>query len=127
MEQNSWKNSLDVPNLKGDSVLYNSVDNLSVYSYADNEVFLDIVHYIEQFIYVYNRVFQDKKYKWIGIGQKILIQIENAMRRLERNVSVKYNSGQRQKVLTDFRERAELVLDIIKGYVVNIIREIKSC
>ncbi len=122
-----WQEKYDVKFLKNDRVLYNALDSLSVYGHADEEIFLDVVHFVEQFCILYDRAQRPpKKYTLIDGSTKIQMKLFNVIGALERVVSQRYPIGQQKKIMDDFQDRSQLVVDILNGYHINIIREMNS-
>lgn len=122
-----WKHKYDAQHVKTDTVLFNALDSLSVYGHADEQTYLDIVHFVEQFCILYEIVQKgSKNYSLLKESAKIQIKLFNAIGALEKNIFRRYPIEQQSKIKRDFQDRAQLVIDILNGYHVNIIREINT-
>lgn len=121
----NWKSKYEVKYIQVvEQVLFNSVDALSVYGHANEDVFLDLVHFVDQFCLLYlnsQRYPQDPT--WITISSKLQIRIFNAINQLEAKVQNNYPKGQQQKILRDFGERSQMIVNIINSFHQNIIRQ----
>jgi len=121
----SWKTNYPTHYVQNDRVLFNVLDALSVYGHVDEQIFLDIVHFTEQFCIIYYLSQQHTKNNTVLLedSSKIQIQLFNAIGELEKVVSQKYVPEHRRKKMDDFKERSQLLIEIINGYHINIIRE----
>ncbi len=122
-----WKHKYNAQHVKNDTVLFNALDSLSVYGHADEQTYLDIVHFVEQFCILYEMVQKgSNNYSLLKESTKIQIKLFNAIGALEKNIFRRYPIEQQSKIKRDFQDRAQLIVDILNGYHVNIIREMNS-
>ncbi len=133
----SWKEKYPTPHISQDRVLYNALDSLSVYGHRDKELFIDIVHYVEQFCILYQTVMATtdatdsftksthKNKNPILLAHSTILQTKmfRAIGDLEK-ATITTKSSSRDS--TQFQERSQLLIDIVNNYHVNIIRELQS-
>ena len=110
-----------------EKVLYNAIDSLSTYGCVNPDLFLDIVHYLDQYCLVYLHSLQDpKNLEWIVKSSKLQTILTNAISELQKAVETGYPIEQRYNILKEFQQRAGLVTSIIESYNANIIRQSNS-
>lgn len=124
-----WKNKYNVKYITMvDTVLYNTVDSLSLYGYSNPDVFLDLVHCVEQYSLIYlNSQQTPKNPEWINMSSQMQTKLFNIVGELEKCIKQHYTARNgTNNTMNNFSERSQVLINLINSYHVNIIRQINS-
>lgn len=133
---NKWSQKIRLTHLPHDTVLYNAVDGLSVYGHRDEDIFLDLVYYIDKFCNLQQRAMRmtpnNKDYALLYHSNQLVTILFNIIAALEKRVYAAPELAENQpyevlkRYLRDYNVRAQFVMEIVSSYHKNIIKQLNQ-
>jgi hypothetical protein len=129
----NWK--FNVPNIAKDSILLNSIDNLSKYRHAAPEVFEDVILLIDSYCKSYYKTIEghypnSMKHFLLEKCQRLQTQAIFALHEFTKEFFshsvLQYDAERQKKEAMHIREWTDTIKSIMKNYTVHIIRTMRT-